>query len=305
VFKSQIPCKHIIFLVNMLEKDKMVNKKDKLLYLETGSKKIDALLGGGIPYGIVTTVFSEPMLGKSLFGYQGGLGNIKKTGKKTLLIDTEGIREYDLFNLLNKFRLRWELDEKIVRDNFMVINTQQDKQMQSIQKLMQMFGYMVKLELSDNGKYKVTFNYCEATLKEKELEGISMIIIDSLTKPVKDSVGSETSNLPARAQLIERLFGKLYHIAQVYNIAVIVLHHAVVNPITPFGKDLGNPYGGNPILYNSKYILQFIGSNKAVRDETGFGIECRRVRLIRSPDRQSTGEMIPIRLKNNVGFTDE
>ncbi|MBE3093690.1 MAG: AAA family ATPase [Actinobacteria bacterium] len=313
VFKQQIPCKHINFLVNKLDRSKMVNKKDEMVRIPTGSKIVDDLLGGGVPFKLVTALFGEPMTGKSWLCYQIGVNNIKLTGKETLLIDTEGITPVDLKSILGKLSKRFEISEKELESKFRMIKTYDDKQIQSIQKLMMMFGYLPKLELSEKGggKYKVIFNHCEETLTDKELKNISLIIIDSLTKPVKDSVGSETSNLPARAQIIERLFGKLYQVAELYNIAVIVLHHASVNPMTVGYKDAGHAYGGNPIYYNSKYILQIHNGTKAEKeikcaenDNEEWKIEARRIQLIRRPDEQSTGIKIPIRLQKDKGFVD-
>jgi len=177
---------------------------------------------------------------------------------------------------------------------------------------MMMFGFFPKLELSDKGgKYKVTFKFCEATITDEQLKETSLIIIDSLTKPVKDSIGSETSNLPARAQIIERLFGKLYQIAEIYDIAIIVLHHSsIAPPIGPY-HDIGHAYGGNPIYYNSKYILQFLNGTKVEREikcaeneKETWNLESRRVILIRRPNEQATGERIPIRLRKDMGFVD-
>jgi len=301
---DRIACKHIKHLYKNLDREKMVDKKDKLIYLETGSKIIDDMLGGGIPYGIVTAVFGEPMVGKSLLGYQVALANLNKTKKDTILIDTEGLRDVDLWSILGKFKDRWNINNSTMKKRIKIIHTQKDSQLQSIQKLLQLFGYMVTFEISKKGKYSIKFQHCKETLTLKQLENTSMIILDSLTKPIKDSVGSETQNLPARAQLVERLFGKLYQVAQLYNVAVIVNHHAVVNPIMPFGRDLGNPYGGNPILYNSKFVIQFIDAPKKLKDETGFGLECRRIRMIRNPSDQTTGEMYPIRLRKDWGFCD-
>ena len=54
----KVPCKHIKFVITNLEFDKMVNKIAQLDKLSTGSKVIDDLLGGGIPYGTITTIFA-------------------------------------------------------------------------------------------------------------------------------------------------------------------------------------------------------------------------------------------------------
>jgi RecA/RadA recombinase len=279
--------------------------------LPTGSKIIDGLLGGGVPFKLVTAIFSPPAIGKSWAGYQIGVNNIKITGKETLLIDTEGLTTTDLENILGKLRLRFDVSEKEVKNKFKMIKTYDDPNMMSIQKLLQMFGFMVLFELSERGKYKVTFQHCEATLNKKQLNDISFIILDSLTKPIKDSVGSESANLPARAQIVERLFGRLHHIAQVYNIAVIVLHHASCPP--PVGRYAKAPYayGGNPVYYNSKYILElFSGTNEEKKIKCGenkkktWGLEARRIRLQRHPSKQPDGEKIPIRLQKDVGFVD-
>jgi len=297
-------CKHIKLLMNNLEYDKMI-KKTNLKFLETGSDTIDELLGGGVPYGIVTTIFGEPTSGKTLFGGQVGLANIAKTDQNTILIETEGLRDYDTKLVLYKFMNRWGLDKKKVDDNYKIYHTMGDTQLMSFQKLFQMFGYLVTYDISKNGKYSLKFQNCTSSIKDKTLEETSMIILDSLTKPIKDSVGHETQNLPARAQLIERLFGKLYHIAMLYNIAVVVVHHASINPMMPFGRDLGKPYGGNPVLYNSKYALEFIDAPNKVKNETGWGEQARRVKLLRRPDEPYTGELVPVHLKKDYGFTDD
>jgi len=296
-------CKHIIHLINNLEYDKMVKKK--LNFIATGCNKVDELLGGGVPYGIVTSIYGEPTAGKSLFGHQVGLANIAETGNNTILIETEGLRTYDVRAIQYKFMDRWGLDKKTVDDKYKVIHTMGDIQLKSYQKMFQLFGYIVTDEISKNGKYTLKFTNCTPKLKEKELEETSMIIIDSFTKPVKDSVGSNTQNLPSRAELMQRLYGKLYDIAARYNIAVVVNHHASINPVMPFGRDLGKPYGGNPVLYNSKYALEFIDAPKKLQTETGWGNETRRIKLLRRPDVPQDDQLYPVRLKKDFGFCDE
>ena len=308
---NKLPCKHIKFLYSKLEKEKMVDKSDKLVRIPTESKIIDDMIGGGFPQKLITAIFAPPATGKSWLAYQAGVSNIKTTGQETLLIDTEGITREDLDNILTKLSKRYDADAKTVKKKFKMIKTYDDPNAMSIQKLLMMFGFFVKLELSEKGKYKVTFQPYDQTLKVNELENISMIIIDSLTKPIKDSIGSETANLPARAQIVERMFGKLYQIAELYNISVIVNHHASVPPPVGYVK-APYAYGGNPIYYNSKYILELFDSTKAERDikcvenkKKTWDLEARRIRLVRRPDEQPTGEKVPIRLKKDIGFVDE
>ena len=132
-----------------------------------------------------------------------------------------------------------------------------------------------------------------------------MIVLDSITRPIKDSIGSNTQNLPARSQLIDRLFGKLSNLAIRHNLAVIVNHHTTVNPVTPFGIDHGKMWGGDGMMYTSKYAIQFTNATMKIKNETGWGIEARRVKLVRRPDEQDTGEWIPVRLMKDYGYCDK
>jgi len=104
----------------------------------------------------------------------------------------------------------------------------------------------------------------------------------------------------------------LYQIADIYNIAIIVLHHVSIPP--PIGPYKKKPYayGGNPIYYNSKYILEFKNSTKKERDikcaenkKKTWNLEARRIKLVRRPDEQPTGEDMPIRLAKDIGFVDD
>jgi len=301
-FKKSL-CKHIMFLMFNLDKSKMVSKK--LDRVKTGSQIIDDLLGGGVPYGIVSGTYGKPMAGKSMFCYQVGLANLKESPKKTLYIDTEGIRSQDIKSLLYKFGNRFDLDNKTINDRFDIITTLGDIQLKSIQKLFKMFGQMLTLDQSKGGKYSAKFEFSTPLLNDKKLEEYSMIIIDSLSKPIKDTVGTNTANLPTRSAIQERIFGLLSHVAVQFNQAIIINHHVSSNPVMPFGTDFGHPIGGDSIMYNTKYVLEFWDATNKIKTDTGFGIEARRVRLYRHPTEQITGEWIPIRLQKDVGYVDK
>jgi len=301
---NKILCKHINLVISNLELDKMVNKIAQLDKLSTGSKVIDDLLGGGIPYGTITTIFAEPKTGKSMLTYQVGIGNIKETKLKTLYIDTEGIRRQDFNSIINKFNSRYDVPPKELIEKFEYRTTLGDLQLKSIQKLFQIFGIMPMIEMSKGGRYTVQFETCAPLIKEEQWKDYGMIIVDSMTAPLKMAIGANTSNLPTRSQLTERLFGVLIEVAMRHNIAVIVNHHSSVNPVNMFGRDFGKAWGGDPILYNSKYALLILDADGKTKKETGFGDECRRVVLIRRPDEQDTDKKFPVRLKKDYGYTD-
>jgi len=298
------PCKHIIHLIMNVDKNKMKKKSD-LNRLKSGCEIIDDLLGGGIPYGIVTGIHGKPMAGKSIFTYQIGVANLNESADKTLYIDTEGIREDDIRGLLYKFGERFDVSKETIDKRFDIITTLGDSTLKSYQKLFKMFGVMAKIEQSSGGKYTPKFEFSAPILDKKKLEQYSMIIIDSFSKPMKDSVGTNTANLPARSQLQERLFGIISHIAVEYNIAIIINHHTSRNPTMPFGVDFGQPIGGDSIIYNTKYVLEFWDATNKIKKDSGFELEARRVKLIRHPVKQLDNEWRVVRLKNDYGYTDE
>jgi len=301
---NKSPCKHIMFLLGEVDLNKMVKKKI-LDRLETGCKTIDDLLAGGVPYSIVSGVYGKPMAGKSMFCYQIALANIKDNDRKVLYIDTEGIRVTDIRRLMYKFGERFDLKPEEINNKIEIISTLGDVQLKSLQKLFRMFGEMVTLDQSKGGKYTPHFEVCHPTYDDKKLGEYSMIIIDSLSKPIKDAIGSNTPNLPARSQIQERLFGMLTHKAMMHNLAIIINHHTTRNPAMPFGEDFGTPSGGDAIMYNTKYVLEFWTATNKIKNDSNWGIEARRVRLFRHPTEQVTGEWQVVRLKKDYGYTDE
>ena len=302
VYKQTRPCKHILYLMNHIERIKM--EKGKLNFLTTDCQLLDNLLGGGIPFGTITAIFGQPKTGKSMLSYQILLQNAKETGLKSMYVDTEGVRPQDFDSIISKFNNRQKLTDKQVKDLIEYRTTLADPSFTSIQKLFQYFGVIVTTNISKGGRYTVNFDTMAPKIRDATWEKTSLCVIDSMTEPLKVSVGANTANLPARAQLTERLFAKMIEVAIKHNVAFMVNHHASVDPMTPY-IDHGKMWGGDPILYNSKYALQFINATSKIKTDTGWGLEARRVLLLRRPDEQDTGEKIPIRLKKDWGYTEK
>jgi len=305
VYKKEV-CKHIKFILSNLDRIdfKKLMEVRSMKMLKSGCTTIDTLLGGGFPYGMVTSVTSEPNIGKTKLGLQLALANIKETGKKSIIIETEGEAIDDQKAILKRFAPRYGLDNFM--DKIVYYQPLGDTKEFGIQKLMRLFGYDLKLDMSNGGKFSTSFAQIKPQLNEKLLSESSFILIDSITTPIKESVGSETQNLPARAAIIQRLYGKLYQFAKTYNLAIVVNHHTSTNPVMPFGKDLGKMYGGSPVLYNSKYAIQLLPSTSKIKKDKfqGFELEARRVRLIRHPFNVADGQLFDIRLKKDFGFVD-
>jgi len=298
-------CKHILTLLENVEVFKM-KKKENLDRVKSGCNAIDDLLGGGVPYGVVTGTFGKPMSGKSQFCYQMAIANLVESNEKTLYIDTEGMRVIDIKGMLYKLGKRYNISKEDIDNRVILKTTIGDIQLKSIQKLMQMFGTMVTFTQSAGGKITPIFQSCTPTIKEEVLgKEFSMIIVDSLSKPVKDGITSTTSNLPTRSQVQERFLGMMNHIATKDNMAVIVNSHVSSNPVMPFGTDFGKPVGGASIMYNTKYTLEFWDATNKIKKESGFDLEARRVRLYRHPVEQIDGVWKIVRLRKDYGYCDE
>jgi len=302
---NKIICKHVMALMNSVEYDRMV-KKEKLDRISTDCQIIDDLLGGGIPFGIVTGLFGKPMSGKSFFAYQMIIKFLADTTLKAMYKDTEGLRERDLRGLLYRLGERFNVSKKDIDERVVIKTTLGDTQLRSVQKLLQMFGTMVTFTQSAGGKITPIFQACTPSIKQNILENdFGLLVIDSLTKPIKDGITSTTSNLPTRSQVQERIFGELSNLATRSNMAILVNHHVSSNPVMPFGTDFGKPVGGDSIMYNTKYTLEFWDATNKIKKDSGFGLEARRVRLYRHPTEQIDGVWHVIRLKKDYGYTDQ
>jgi len=304
VYKKE-QCKHIRFVLENVNLSGL-RRLENMDVLKSECVTIDTLLGGGFPYGMVVSVTAEPNIGKTKLGLQLAVANIKKTGKNSIIIETEGESLDDQFVILEKFGKRYGVDKNTLKAKIKFYQPIGDTKEYGIQKLMKLLGYDLGLSLSKGGKFSVDFAQTKLGLDEKVLQNSSFILLDSITTPIKESVGSETQNLPARAAIVQRLYGRLYQIAKTYNMLIVVNHHTSLNPVMPFGKDLGKIYGGQPVLYNSKYAIQILPSTSELKRKyyQGFEEEARRVRLIRHPYIVADGKMYNVRLKRDYGFCD-
>ena len=293
-------CKHVFYVISNL--DLKAERWMPMEYLKTSCKALDDLQI--FPYGTVVSITSEPNLGKTKLGLQLSLASIKQTGKSAVIIETEGEAVEDQMEILKRFAPRYNLEPEEALQKVKFITTLGDVKEYGIQKLMKLLGYDLKLQLSDNGKFSCDFRPHELIIKDY-LQDCRYLLIDSITMPIKESVGNETQNLPARAAIIQRLYGRLYQLAKTYNLLVVVNHHLSVNPM-PIGhaKDLGTIYGGYPVLYNSKYVLQILSGTSALKKKYPQAEQIRRLRLLRHPFKMPSDDYVPVQLKKDFGFAD-
>jgi len=302
--RGKFTCKHQLFLLDNLEWKEMVSKKFK--NFPCGCMTIDSVMGNGFPQGSTVALFAESGRGKTLLSAQLALSCIKDLQQDVIILETEGNREQDFLELIGKFRPRWELTEKEVKDklHFYPIIGSFSEKTKAMVELLKMVGFEANIDQSKKGdKYSITFKECKPKLKIGDLEKAGLLIIDSLTEPLKATIGHKSQNLPARSELIARLFYKLITIARDYQICVIINHHASINPLQLFGRDFGKPYGGDEVLYNSKYILAIIDSDMSARAK--YGKTARRIMLFKHPYNPVTGDLLPVNLKADYGYCDE
>ena len=296
-------CKHILFLLDNINYGDMKPTK-RFDNLQCGCLTIDTLMGNGFPLGSVTAIFGESSNGKTLLSAQLALACIKTYKRDVIIFETEGNRVQDYLELLHRFKDRYGLTEEEIDSHIHFFPIIGEFQSQSMIELLKVVGYEAEMEQSTKGdKYSVTFKNTKSSVKDEIFAKSGLLIIDSLTKPLKSSIGHKSQNLPTRAELTARFFDRIFQLAVNYNLGVIILHHASVNKMTPFGRDFGNPYGGDEVLYNSKYILEIVDSDMAARAK--YGQTSRRIMLVKHPYQKVDKTLYPVNLKENYGFCDE
>lgn len=303
IFKKRT-CKHTLYLLDNLEIDKM--PKEKYDNFITGCTTLDSLMGNGFPQGTTVAVYAESGRGKTILSAQLALSCIKNLGQDVIILETEGNREQDYLELLSRFKDRWELTDSDIKKHlhFYPVISSFNAKSKAMVDLLNMVGYDVEIDASKKGdKYTITFKECKPKLKQKDLESAGLIIVDSLTEPIKSTIGHKSQNLPARSELIARMFSRLISIATAYKLCVVINHHSSVNPLQLFGRDFGKPYGGDEVLYNSKYIVCIVDSDMSARAK--YGKTARRLMLMKHPFNPTVGELFPVNLKPDYGFTDD
>jgi len=200
-------------------------KKERLAVrkITTGSKNLDALLGGGIETKTITEFFGEFGTGKTQLCHQLAVNvqlPIEKGGLegKAVYIDTEGTFRWERIEAMAK---RWGLDPDKIMENILYIRAvNSDHQMAVVDEL---------------------FSLVPA-------ENIKLVAIDSVTGHFRaEYPGRE--NLAARQQKLNRHLHQLMRLAEIYNIAIVVTNQVMARPDVFYG-DPTQPVGGH-VLYHA------------------------------------------------------
>ncbi len=210
--------------------DKVLEKRRLVNRMTTGSKELDALLGGGVETQAITEAFGKFSSGKSQLAFQlcvssqlpleqGGLGG------GVLFIDTENtFRPERIVQMANA---RGMNPDEVLKNIHVARSYNSDHQMLLVDK-------------------------ADETIKGNN---IKLIIIDSLTAGFRsDYTGRGT--LAERQQKLNKHLHALQRLADLHNIAVYVTNQVIDRPDIMFG-DPTVAVGGNVLAHMSTYRLYF------------------------------------------------
>jgi len=215
-------------------------KREEVFYINTGSKNLNALLGGkGVETKAITEVFGAYGSGKTQLGMQLAVNvqlplDLGGTNGKAVYIDTEGtFRPERIKQMAEAIGAN---PEKVLKNIFVARAFNSDHQIL----LMDKIGEMIK-----------------------DGEPIKLVIIDSLTAHFRAEF-SGRGQLADRQQKLNRYLHNLMKIAEQYNLAVYVTNQVLSNPAMMFG-DPTTPVGGNILGHASTYRIYFRRGKKGSR----------------------------------------
>ena len=210
--------------LSFIRADELIEKRQNILKLTTGSKKLDALLGGGIETQAITEFYGEYGSGKSQIAHQlcvnvqlpverGGLDG------GALYIDTE-----------NTFRTE--------RISQMAEHMGLDPQ--------EIFKRIILAEAYTSDHQMFLLENADRVIKENN---IKLIIIDSLTAHFRSEyIGRES--LAERQQKLNQHMHKLIRLARAFNAVAFVTNQVMSSPDVFFGDSI-RPIGGHIVAHTS------------------------------------------------------
>ena len=235
--------------LGFVEGTEYAKKRESVVYITTGSKNLDDLLGGkGVESRSITEAFGAFGSGKTQVGLtlavnvqlpyeKGGVNG------KSVFIDTEGtFRPSRIKQIAEKMEAN---PEKVLKNIFVARAFNSDHQILLLDKVEEMI---------------------------KKGEPIKLIIIDSLTAHFRAEF-SGRGQLADRQQKLNRYIHNLMKLAELNNVAVYVTNQVMANPAQLFG-DPTTAIGGHIVGHASTYRI-YLRRGKA---------GCRVAKLIDSPN---------------------
>jgi len=210
--------------LSFIRADELITKRQNILKLTTGSKKLDALLGGGIETQAITEFYGEYGSGKSQIAHQLCVNvqlPVEKGGLDggALYIDTE-----------NTFRV-----ERITQ---MARHMGLDPE--------DVLKHIILAEAYTSDHQMFLLENSDKVIKENN---IKLIIIDSLTAHFRSEyIGRES--LAERQQKLNQHMHKLIRLARAFNAVAFVTNQVMASPDVFFGDSV-RPIGGHIVAHTS------------------------------------------------------
>ncbi|MEM4633988.1 MAG: DNA repair and recombination protein RadA [Candidatus Anstonellaceae archaeon] len=208
--------------------DKILERRKAIGRITTGSKELDALLGGGVETMAITECYGKFSSGKSQVGFQLSV-NVQKPveqgglGGSVLFIDTESTFRPERIKQLAE---NAGMDPEAVLRNI----------------------YVAKAVNSDH--QMVLVDKAEEMIKEKN---IRLIVVDSMTAHFRaDYIGRGA--LGDRQQKLNKHVHALQRLADKFNLAVYITNQVMDNPGILFG-DPTTPIGGHVLAHAATYRI--------------------------------------------------
>lgn len=216
--------------LGFMEGTEYAKKRESVHHITTGSKNIDALLGGkGIESRAITEAFGAFGSGKTQLGLTLAVNvqlPVEKGGAngKCVFIDTEGtFRPARIKQIAEGLGAN---PEKVLKNIFVARAFNSDHQILLLEKISEMV---------------------------REGEPIRLLIIDSLTAHFRAEF-SGRGQLADRQQKLNRYIHNLMKLAETHNLAVYVTNQVMANPAQLFG-DPTTAIGGHIVGHASTYRM--------------------------------------------------
>ncbi|MEM2875301.1 MAG: DNA repair and recombination protein RadA [Candidatus Hadarchaeales archaeon] len=209
---------------NFLTADKVLEKREKIGLITTGSPQLDELLGGGVETQAITEFFGEFGSGKTQLAHQLCVNvqlPVEQKGleAKAIYIDTE-----------NTFR------PQRIRDMAIGVGLDPAETLKNI--------YYIRSYNTD--QQLLIAEKCEQMV---ERERIKLIVVDSLTAHFRAEFAGR-GTLADRQQKLNRHLMTLHRIADIHDLAVVATNQVQARPDVFFG-DPTRPIGGHIVAHSA------------------------------------------------------
>ena len=219
--------------------EELLKKREAVIKITTGSKNLDAIIGGGVETGAVTEVYGSYGSGKTSLAHQLAV-NVQLPKEQggadgaVVWIDSEGTLRPEF---IKKLAIPKGLDPELALKNFRGVRAfNSDHQMLLVDKIEELI---------------------------KQGLNVKLVIVDSLTSHFRSEyVGRGT--LAERQQKINKHIHALLKLGNTYNIAIYITNQVMARPDVFFG-DPTEAIGGHVLHHASTYRLYLRRGKKGTR----------------------------------------